>query len=1070
MEHLIANSGIQFITETIQLNPSSQFVMPSGKPLKYTFFDMEQKDPITDEPIHSFEMLCLDKGSNQYFKLNDLLMDDGFLETCPNGTLILDDSGMPIIKEGFQTTFFQGLTESEDGRYSINTIDSFKIKDSMTGSQVPAFTYLLDKWIPMPMFEKEINGQSMNSPVGWCRLKISLLSQDKQGNSTFKLVWAFDTELGHPFDVNDLDSVIDPFPERPIFSDTDPSKKEYSLCNYSGALYSFFIENDEIMGTSTMTNVASYIAQLLGIDVESTQKNRFKFLAFYIYLINVLRLSSNIEVTLHNNVEKIIPVDFVLDIGNSRTCGVLFENGVFENGKMLEIRDLTDPSQSYDSSFDMRVVFRRADIGNDIITKDPDLFSWKSILRVGREAENLIYKALNANDGMSEKTTNYSSPKRFLWDNKPFSGKWEFLVSSDDPTNVRIMSGSVSIPGLKKYFDASGNYNPNPSFSSFGSDCKYSRGSLMTHVFLEIFQQATMQINSVDFRRKRGDIDCHRVLRNVIITCPTAMSNMEQMKLRQCACDAVSALKRVSSAYDTVKVTPSPDSIKIRDEFDDMAKPSWAYDEATASQLVYLFAEASQKYNGDIKTFIEMMGHVRKDMAEKYGYDKKSLTIGSIDIGAGTTDLMISAYQYAGDESTQVKPVPLFWDSFYQAGDDILKNIILRVIIEGDSIEGSKQIGSIKSILEARLLDMTDEQLRNLASATKTDAYKGLMAKILDAFDNGERSAAIRTYAENLIKGYFGLDDAGMDFRDKRCRLDFNTQVSLPIARKMLDQLRLKRPSRTFKYEEIFTDNTPADYLLEHFRNHFGFGLEEIEWKYDALAIADQVRATMESLMKQLSIIVGSYDVDILVLSGRPASLDPLTDMFVKYYPLSPDRLIRLNEYQVGKWYPLANPDGYFYDQKSVVAVGAMVGYMASSTGLRGLSIDFSETARLIKSTANYIGVYNSDKYQVTNSFITPKLGNATCIVNGEVAYLGCKQLNAIAYQARPLYAIYNNSNKMYLQVQLTRDYSENRELLVVEEVTDSGGETINSKDIDLVIQSIADSRFWLDDGAFKFL
>ena len=85
--------------------------------------------------------------------------------------------------------------------------------------------------------------------------------------------------------------------------------------------------------------------------------------------MNFIRLSGGApDVTLHDNKRRDIFVDLVLDIGNSRTCGILFEEGDFARGKMLELRDLSLPWISYENkTYDMRVVFRKADFGNDII-------------------------------------------------------------------------------------------------------------------------------------------------------------------------------------------------------------------------------------------------------------------------------------------------------------------------------------------------------------------------------------------------------------------------------------------------------------------------------------------------------------------------------------------------------------------------------------------------------------------------------------------------------------------------------------------------------------------------------
>ncbi len=49
------------------------------------------------------------------------------------------------------------------------------------------------------------------------------------------------------------------------------------------------------------------------------------------------------------------------------------------------------------------------------------------MVRLGIEANELIHKAINLNTGV-EKITTFSSPKRYLWDNKPQQKDWEFVT------------------------------------------------------------------------------------------------------------------------------------------------------------------------------------------------------------------------------------------------------------------------------------------------------------------------------------------------------------------------------------------------------------------------------------------------------------------------------------------------------------------------------------------------------------------------------------------------------------------------------------------------------------------
>ena len=66
----------------------------------------------------------------------------------------------------------------------------------------------------------------------------------------------------------------------------------------------------------------------------------------------------------------------------------------------------------------------------------------------------------------------------------------------------------------------------------------------------------------------------------------------------------------------------------------------------------------------------------------------------------------------------------------------------------------------------------------------------------------------------------------------------------------------------------------------------------------------------LEDTLKQISTIIYSQACDIVLLSGRPMSLPVIRDLFLKYYPVSPNRLIVLNNYHVGDWYPFDNNTG----------------------------------------------------------------------------------------------------------------------------------------------------------------
>ena len=1044
--HLIANSGIQFICNELQFNPSEAPLVENEKSFAYYFLLKQYSDPVTDTQEISYDFLC--KCGQEYVPLNDLVHDDMGLppvEILPSGRIRYFESGLPSVLPGSNLNLYSTLRDGDPALLKISSLDAMYTSAALSSSDtVPVYEKFIDKWIPVPMFEVDEDGVSSSKPKSWCRIKLQSLEKSKK-IETYRAIWAFDTDLGDVLD-----------DQRPVFELGGNSTQKFSICNNALNLITFLYSSN--FEEAQFTPEAEYILGLLDIAPEDPILEKLKYLSYYLYFLTYLRLSGNMEVELHFRPEKVVDVDMVLDIGNSRTCGVVFENGDFAMGKMLNIRDLSEPWRTYQDSFDMRIAFRKADFGSDICCEDKSLFRWNSIVRVGEEAKNLMY-ASREDEGIAERTTNYSSPKRYLWDHKPFFGQWDILIKDTDPLNVRAAS-SVYLPGFSDWFDSLGRYDGS-SHSGQGGP-KYSRSSLMTFAFVEIFQQAYMYINSPEYRSHCGSVDFRRKLRNIIITAPTAMPSSEQIILRQSARDALSVLGKMRDYWTGINVAPN------------LAGGDWCYDEATSSQFVYLYAEVMQKYNQEIGRFIDTKGHFRPEDGE----NEKSLTLASIDIGAGTTDLMICSYKKDNKGPSRIKPVPIFWDSFYLAGDDIIKQIIKQFIIDGSVDSSSDNVGTLTSILNRRLLSMTNEQISRMPVVNKTNAFRQLLNNVLSA-SSETRKKEIKVLTSNIVANYFGVNAAGMSYKDKICRLDFNTQISVPLAQFYLEQLRNRRPARLYRYDEIFTVNKPAEYLLRHFENHFGFRFEDLEWRYEPVELAKAVGKTVEPLMKQLSVILYAYKIDTLILAGRPASLDAVTDLFIKYYPVSPDRLVRLNQYHVGRWYPLATDNGYFVDQKSVVAVGAMVANLASS-GFNGLTVDMSDFSKMMHSTANYVGVYNPDNFKISSAILEPTVNRARLRVDSFPIFLGCKQLNVREYHARPFYAIENHSGRLPLILTLSRDYRENRENIVIEEVFDEHHETIPLSTIEMTPQSLAvvtsgpggreQTVFWMDDGAFKFL
>lgn len=911
----------------------------------------------------------------------------------------------------------------------------------------PILSKFLNTWLPIPYFEYNTANRLGVGPFNWTRVKVIPTGNIIDGCEEWDIVVAIDTTADY-----DDGNYSDEYKETPLFPNEFEPLKKFGVCNNDFNLLTFCSSDDK---KSEWIN--KYIMRIVHNtnNINNIQgEHRFKYLASYIFFINLLRKYTDLpDITLYKdrNVAKVTNVDLVVDMGNSKTTALLVEENDFTRTRMLRLQNFTQPQYASDAPFDMNVSFQKADFGN-MGLENTTQFLFPSFLRLGDEAKYLMYNAMN---GMltSERLSICSSPKRYLWDTKKRKYEWEYaLLTAQD----EMYHDPIWIDGISNQLNEDGTLSVD---GSKGDMTLYSRCSLMTFSFLEILAQARMQINSHEFRDEMGNISSPRKIGRIIITCPTAMSRTEQIALRKSAEEAFVLLERFitktsRSSLDykgisrKIELIPNIQALNNIEE-----RTQWTYDEATCSQFVYLCAEIAERYKNNCEEYFNLYGKVRTDLKD---YNKKSLTVGSLDIGAGTTDLMICAYEYSSMGQTSIKPIPLFWESFYIAGDDMLKAFIQQIIIEGPH-----------AVVSNRLQKM------------------------------GVRNST------QMLADFFGANNNRLTFKQRLLRKDFNLQISVPIALKFLDAAQKQIKEATFLWNDIFTNIQPNVQLLDMFYEHFGFRIEDVQWDYNEEIVNDIINTQFDDLLQKVAAAMSAYQCDIIVLSGRPTSLKQIENIFLKYYPVSPNRLKVLNNYRVGRWYPFQNGDGYFTNQKSIVAVGALLGYIASTQGgFHGLSIDLSELKTRLLPTTDYFGVLKSATNTMEKAFITPKNNYADIEVNDLPLKIGTRQLATTSYPVRSFYSLDFNEEgienhlrkkgfsdgadmaskveeikaairqRTPLKMRIVREnYTMDKELLILDSVVDKYGddEGLPLSFFHLQIQSLSENEdFWLDSGAFN--
>jgi hypothetical protein len=371
------------------------------------------------------------------------------------------------------------------------------------------------------------------------------------------------------------------------------------------------------------------------------------------------------------------------------------------------------------------------------------------------------------------------------------------------------------------------------------------------------------------------------------------------------------------------------------------------------------------------------------------------------------------------------------------------------------------------------------------------------------AFRTELKELSTREYRQK-IKDFFGEDYNGQTISDRVLRKDFNIQYSVHLMCHFLELLKQNSKDCVVKYSDVFSDCPPNDVVINEFKSKLNIDVTTLNWRFNKEAVSEVVRKEFEPLLKKVATIMYSYACDIVLLSGRPASLPAIRDIFLKYYSVSPNRLIVLNDYYVGDWYPFGENTGYIKNAKTIVAMGGVIGHYASElSNLNKFIINLDLLKENLKSTVNFIEA--SREGQPIEYFITPDQNRGDLTVSSIPETLNVRQIGMDSYPCRALYSIDFNRHKMADKIRkkailgnegcptdakvmglvneaidalkkrmpfkmtIERD-NEDKENLSISAITDKDGNDIMDGNLEIHIQSLGvDEQYWLDSGAFDF-
>lgn len=916
------------------------------------------------------------------------------------------DSGLEVVPQ-------TGESPPEDETYRINA--------------ARALEPFVGGWVPLPVLRRREPGPGGErfdiGPTNWARVQVVPLSApDAQGNS-HRVVLAIDTTLVPRSDIRGYPS--------PTREDSD-REDEFALAH----------DFDRVSWFASMPWMREWLTRMFSEHIQRGGRGRqakeasdrpCEPFARYAVFVELLQKALDLPAlklldTLSDaSSREFIPVDLVVDIGNSRTCGVLIEDQPgsdeidLSQSYPLELRDLGLPCRVYSDPFESRIEFSRAEFGYAELNRGAGrgtAFNWGSLVRVGPEAVRLAGAAAG-----NEGATGMSSPKRYLWDKEEARLPWRFNGRSSETGALEPMvSGN-----LLRYLTDGGDVlsmrrrKERPAMTPL-----FSRSSLFTLMLAEILLQAISQINAPDVRGQRRHQNEPRRLGKVIMSLPPATPLPELKIMRERARAAVALVWDLLGAE-------AGDVLPPRPEID----PKW--DEASATQLVYLFTEIKHNFKGDMSAFFRLMGRSRRG--------EESLRIASIDIGGGTSDLIVTTYTH--ESGRAITPKQEFRESFRLAGDDILRAVIEQQVMP-----------AIQSALER------DGLVNNTP----------------------------------LVANLFVGDRAGLSEQQRHRRRQFVNKVLMPVALALMHRteeagLGADLPLTTLAWRDVFTEETePSPQILNYFDEPVSealgreWSVRSVSFVLDSNAIADTVWGVIGDVLRLFGEAIHGLGCDVLLLSGRPSRLPAVQSLVLAQSAVPADRVVPMHHYPAGSWYPFRNSLGRIEDPKTTAVVGAALCELAGGQ-IQRFRMDSSQLR--LKSTARYIGEMEQSGYIKNERLFFSDLDLDDPAPQGlshefqllAPIEIGFRQLGIERWPATLLYRLGPSDRKDFQRHpppwtcvieradvdQDAEDSEEKKEIFGIEGATDKNGDDVPPSKVQLRLQTLqSEQGYWLDSGVLR--
>jgi hypothetical protein len=686
----------------------------------------------------------------------------------------------------------------------------------------------------------------------------------------------------------------------------------------------------------------------------------------------------------------------------------------------------------------------------------PDTFQDFSQVRVGREAHDL--SLVMRTDG--EVRTSLSSPKRYLWskDASWLEGSNWYMADPNGRFDNERHAATLRGPLLRYLSEDDRVDEPGADYDESPIKPTHAPRVLMMGAMYEILVQAYGYTNSPTYRRTVGEPHRMRRLRSVTLTYPSGMILTEREELQRQARKAVYLFHQTAGR-----------SQDLLPEF------NLSIDEASAVHLTYMWSEI-QKLGKKPSLWFQLMGReepvpeaapetpepeaeeapetastARRPAARrrpkpgsrdrggrassKMSSGRSNLNIppvriACIDIGGGTSDLMIAKYscdaQAGGDK---IVGETLHRDGIYLAGDHLVKRLLECIIIP----QFADAIG------------LEDHDVLRL----------------------------------------FGPQVPGSNTQFRAQRINWVNRLFVPLAQKYLEHaVDLVEDEEISHTDPDLVAPEVVESLQATIDRYWGAGYYQVNQPlqlfFNGEDFEDIVDEVFGDLILDFCESIVEHQADVVLLAGLPTKLQSIQELVQRYLPLQNSRIIPMYNRYVGTWYPYQNPDhlnpGVIVDPKSTVVVGAAVEFSSRFGMLSQFKFRMEDKAA---KQSYYWGVMTESRidgqkilFESIAADERPAREEMQLGVSDRRLVIGRKRRDYDDAQATPVYVIKvhvgQRLGEIDVQVTVVRTLGPGgEEQLEVTEVSgDVAGEPAElDKNVTFEWRTLADERYYLDTG-----